>query len=476
MTFDFGLTESRTDNAGLVSEPLARSSWVSDASAGIRADYRGPTSTLMVDYRLHSLFYANQTVLNSNQRFLNSAANFDLLEKWLFLDAKAAISQQNRSAFGAATITGVPLTSANRIETTTYQLSPYVRGRVPQLVDYLLRFTSTDSRTSDGIIPVTRTDQWVGGIKNADGAARFGWSLDGDQMDVRSRSQSTRQDARLRATLMFAVDPLLHVSVIGGRERTDYASSARQGSNIYGAGIEWSPTDHTQLAAVGEKRFFGADHLVALTHRTPSTAWSFNSSKDVTVLPNQLAAASPGSVYSLMYDLLASAIPDPTMRADAVRRRLDENGLTSGAALSDSFITTQPYLNRRQEASLALLGIRNTITLTAALKEQQGLGPRTVSTNALAPTEDVRQLGFSASWAHRLSPETFFSLIFSRLHSEGLLDRSVETRQRLQSFFVSTRLGPKTSASMGFRQVRFESTVVNSYNERAFVCSLSLRF
>lgn len=472
---ELALTGSYTDNAALAADPFARKSWVTDAAVGLHADYRGPRSTLFLDYRVHGIFYASQSALDNNQRFLNALANLDLVEKWLFLDARANISQQNRSPFGVAGIAGVPVSTANRVETTTYQVSPYIRGRAGDLANYQLRFNGTDSRTNEGVIPATRTAQWVGRVKDAAAAARMSWALDGDSLEVRNSAIGSKQDARLRASLIFAVDPLLHISLIGGRERTDFAGPARANHNIYGAALEWSPTDHTQVAAVSEKRFFGNDHLVTLSHRTPRTAWSFTSSRDVAVLPNQLAAANPGSVYGLMYDLLAASIPDPYARADAVRKRFEENGLAAGAVLSDGFLSARPYLNRRHELSVALLGIRNVITLTAARREQRGLGTRVLFPGG-PPTDDVRQEGASASWAHKLTPYSSLTLTLSQLHSEGLFDAGLDTRQRLQSLFFVSQLGSRTSLSLGLRRVRFDSTVVNSYRENAMVCSLSVRF
>ena len=230
------------------------------------------------------------------------------------------------------------------------------------------------------------------------------------------------------------------------------------------------------MAAVTQKRFFGNDHLVAITHRTPLTAWRFTSSKEATVSANQLATSNPGSVYNLLLDLLASTIPDPIERAAAAQRKLEQTGIPATSGIQDGSLSVRPILSRRLDASVALLGSRNTITLNAGKHEQRGIDSSSLTPGIGAPIEEIRQFSANATWAYRLTPVSTMTLAVSHLHTEGLFTSNLTATQRLQSLFVVTQLGPHTFASIGLQRILFDSTVVNSYRENAFVSSLSVRF
>ncbi|MEP7154359.1 MAG: TIGR03016 family PEP-CTERM system-associated outer membrane protein [Betaproteobacteria bacterium] len=470
------LNERYSDNAALLSSSLARSDWVTDLIAGLRIEYRAARASAQVDYRIDRPFHREFTNLDNTQRFLNSHATLEAVEKWLFVDASATITQQNRSAFGVTNISDINNVSANRIETTTYQLSPYIRGDLGTVATYQLRLNEADTRTGETTFPDTKTRQWSGFAKNQPSSGWLGWAVDGSSLAVDNPTVGRRDDSRARASLTFEVDSQLHLSLSGGRESSDLDGLQRRNTNTYGYGIEWSPSQRTQFAAVTQKRFFGNDHLVLLNHRTALTAWRFSSSKEVAISTNELAGSNALSVNNLLLDLLASSVPDPAMRAAASRQRFDQTGIPASSGIQDGFLSVRPFLSERQEGSLALVGQRNTITFDVSYRKQRALDGNTVTPNGAAPVEEIKQLNANAVWAYRLSPLSTLKLVASRLYTEGLFLPSLNSTQRLQSLFFVTQLGPHTYASLGVQRISFDSTVLPSYRENAFVSSLSLRF
>jgi uncharacterized protein (PEP-CTERM system associated) len=469
------VTESYSDNVALVAGDLARSGWVTQVAPRFRADLSGARMKGFFDYRLDYTAFSSASRLNGTQRFLNSFAKVEAIEKRLFVDMRADISNQNRSVFGAAVTPGLSTPSANRIETTSYQVAPYTRGQVADIARYQLRLVESRVRANDAALPDASTTEWVGRMTNAAPSAKLGWAVDADALSLRTGASGTLADSRIRGSFIYALNPQMHLYATAGRETTDFAGPPRRATNTRGVGLEWSPSVRTQLSALHEKRFFGDGRSVVFSHRTPLTAWRLVSTKDAAVLPAQLAAGNTTSIESLMSDLLASAIPDPDARAAAVRRRLDETGITGTSALNSNFLSARPFVFRNDVASFALLGAINTMALMFTRREQRSFGASLAGGGSVGD-EDFRQTGFDANLAHRLSPRTTLTLTATTLRTEGLTATASRSRQHLYSVFLSNRVGPKTTASFGFRRVDFDgSTALESYRGNAIFGSVAIR-
>jgi uncharacterized protein (PEP-CTERM system associated) len=469
------LTESYSDNVSLLPGELARSGWLTEIAPRIRADLAGARVKGFVDYRVNYGVYAGESRLNGTQRFLSSLLKVEALEKWAFVEVRADISNQNRSAFGAAVTPGLATPSANRIETASYQLAPYVRGQVADIASYQLRLIESRVRANDVALPDMRSSEWAARMTNASPSAKLGWAVDANTLTLRSSASRTLADSRVRGSLIYALNPQMHLYAIAGRESSDFAGPLRRTTSTRGGGLEWSPSVRTQLSALQEKRFFGNGRSVVFSHRTPLTAWRLASTKDAAVLPSLLAAGSASSIESLMSNLLASAIPDPEARAAAVRRRLEETGISGTSALNSNFFTTRPVVYREDVASFALLGAINTIALLFTRREQRSFGAG-IAGEASVADEDFRQTGFDVNLAHRLSPLTTLTLTATTLRTEGLASTAARSRQHVYSAFVSTRVGRRTSASFGLRRVDFDgTTALESYRANAIFGSVAIR-
>lgn len=469
-----GLTETFTDNAGLTSPTLAKSSWVSELTPSIRIEHLGGRASVLIDYRLRSSFYSNQSQLNSNQNFLNASSTFEAVENWLYIDARSSITQQNRSAFGSAQLQNTSTLDANRVETNTYQISPYIRGRFADVAIYQLRLNETTTRTNEAAFPDTRTTEWIGVIGKAPASAPWGWSVTGNALEVRNSDVSNRHNNRIRASGIYAFSRQLRFSAIGGYERSDFASAESRSTSTRGIGVEWLPSDRTKLSATREKRFFGDGYNLLFTHRTPLTAWRFVTTKDVVVLSNTLTATSPGSAYELLYDVLASSIPDPAARTQAVRRRLQESATAESGNFSSASLTTNPFVSQNREGSVAFLGVRDTITVTFGRREQRDVAGS--APNLALQSADVLQRNWNVSWAHRLSPISTITAVFSSLRTEALSLGQTESKQRAESLVFTTRLSPRTTATLALRRTHFNSTALDSYLENALAGTILMRF
>lgn len=471
------LTETFTDNAALLPQPFARNSWATEVAPSLHLEHIGSRASVLLDYRLRSTFYSNQARLNNSQNYLNANSTFEAVENWLYVDARSSITQQSRSAFASTQLQNTSTLDVNRVETNTYQISPYIRGKFSDAAIYQLRLNGTQTRTNDVAFPDTKTTEWIGVVTNAAAAGKWGWLVSGNALAVRSADIGSRQDNRLRASAIYAFSRQLKFSLITGYERTDFGSTGIRSHTTNGLAVDWLPTDRTKLSGTREQRFFGDAYHLLVTHRTPLTAWKFVANKDVVVLPNTLTTISPGSVYELLYDVLSTAIPDPAARTEAVRRRLQESVTAENGNFSSAFLTLRPFVSQSREGSIALLGVRNTVTLTYSRKEQRDLSSSNVISSAIPQSNtDVLQRNWNVAWAYRLSPISTLTAVYSRLQSESLSPSPNESKQRAQSIVFTTRLSPRASASMALRRVHFNNTALNSYLENALVGTLLIRF
>jgi uncharacterized protein (PEP-CTERM system associated) len=144
-----------------------------------------------------------------------------------------------------------------------------------------------------------------------------------------------------------------------------------------------------------------------------------------------------------------------------------------------SIMSTQPFIQRMQQASVSLLGANNTVVFSVQRSSNQRLGTGVgLIDQDFLNTANIRQSGLSGSWAHKLTPHSSLTLNALTSRSQGDL-ATQDTRLRSLSLLYSTRLGARTTATVGLRQNSFENSGTgfgSSYDEHAITGSLSASF
>lgn len=466
------VNETATDNVAL-SSTHKQNDLISDINPGIHIEGSGGRSKLRFDYQLHNLIYAQDSSRNQTQNSLNALGTLEALENWLFIEASGIISQQSISAFGGTTSTTVNANvNGNTTETSTYRLSPYIRGVLGGVAEYQLRYNLSTTSTKAGQSFDSDTRELLATLKGATGLANLGWSLDASRMAIDYSNIRSNEVDRLRGVLTYQVDPQFRVSLIGGREANNFVSLDKESHTIKGAGFEWSPTERTLLSVNQEDRFFGPSKSISFSHRTSGTAWKYRQSKDVTVLPAQQQAVDLTDLFVGICTSLLPLNPGLTM-SDCVR------ALQSSPLLQGGFLSSGATLQQRRELSFALLGARNTVTFAATQSESQSLS-QTAGTGVLIGTDfanalNIRQRSASVNWSHKLTPLSTLTGTLSRLNSTGTGGgANIETNQTTINVNFLTPLGPKTNAGLGARRVVVDGTV--NYTEHALTGVLSHQF
>jgi uncharacterized protein (PEP-CTERM system associated) len=468
------LSETYSTNVGLTSGPTVEG-WISDLAPGIFIDGQGPRIKAHLDYGLHVLRYNGLPARDQHLNSLVSGAEVEAVQNWLFVDADANIMQRNRDPF-TATAADASSATANRSETTTMRLSPYIKGDVANLAAYQVRFATIYAKSDDESIASTHVDQWSASLNNFSGGAKLGWSLDGNTASTRNEVIGDKKDDRLSGRLIFEVPEDVHLSFSDGKERTNYTSVEEQTAATPGWGIEWAPDIRTQAAFQQEKRYFGTAHNLLVNHRGALIDLSYTDVKDVAILPTLLAASGQGTISDLMSDLLTASIPDPAARAAAVRSRLNQDAAVFNQAGDDNIQTSRFFIHHAREAAFAWITPRNTLTLKVSDRKQQVIGEAAVLPNNTDLVDNLHEINGTLSWDHRLTPRTSLNIIGSRRRSTGLTDSDLRAYQTTQTAAILYRISLKTFASLGVRSLKFDSTINGAFKEKAIAFSLTRTF
>lgn len=466
-----GITEIFTDNVGLASAD-PRSEQITQISPGVRVAVEGARLQAYFDYARNELLYAQDSSPRQSQNALTTFGTLEFLDSWAYLDFNGVISQQTISAFGAQSIDNTAV-NANRAEVSTYRLSPYVRGRVGDVANYEARYSRSVTSSDGSAFDVTTADAAI--RLAADRAfGKLGWSLDANRQTADYSGGRQAESERVNLGLSYAFTPQLAVSARAGRENSNYNSLQMQSDGTNGVSVSWSPSEVSKLSASLDRRPFGDAHNVSIEHRTARTAWKFTDARDVSTTPGQSAGASLGVIYDLLFSQFAYLEPNEVARAQLVNAYLQSNGISPDALVLSSALTSALSLQRRQDISLALLGVRDTITFLASRSESRRLDTVSSGVDDLSTSAVLRQRGFSANYSHRLTPEYSLGVLLSQQNTSGATSLQ-DSRLRLLSIQIMGKVGRKAAVSAGVRRVLY-SNVTAPYGETALTVSLTVQF
>ncbi len=466
------VSERYTDNVFLSSSGK-KSELVTQISPGISIRSNTGRLTGTFDYSLNEQIYARGTSGSQTQNALSSTLSLEAVDDFAFVDFNGTISQQSISALGRPSTDGSSL-NGNSTETSTFRLSPYLRGNLAGVVDYEVRYGWTSSRSAAASVSDITTTDTSARLSGSVRGGPLGWNAGLSSQDVKYSLGRTIQSDRLNGGLTYAFTPQLSGSLLVSRDSNNYTSAAKQTYGSAGVGLNWRISDRTTVAAQIENRSFGQSHSISISHRTARTAWRFSDVRDVANSPAQSGLTTIGTLSDLLFSQLSTLEPDPLKRAELVNRFMQDNGLRADAQVISNFLASTVSLQRRQEASFALLGVRDTITFVMNRGSNSNLGTFVTAFDDLSTNSVVHQSGLSVLYAHRLTPDTSMNVVVSRQSTSGSGGTSGTSLRALDLSF-SSRLGQRMSASIGARRVFFDSAT-NPYTETAVTGNLNVQF
>ena len=425
------------------------------------------------NYALTGILYARGSGSNALQQTLSAAGKAEAIENFAFVDATASISRQNISALGTQS-PDPSLRSDNQTQVSSFSLSPYVRGRLAGVANYEARLNYASTRSGGSSVGNSSTSGGSVRLGSDNSLSLLNWSVSMSRQLVNFTAGRDSESDQATATLTFSVTPELRFSARGGREINNYVSVERQGTNTYGAGVQWMPSKRTTLTADEDQRFFGRSHSIRFEHRTPRTVWAFVDARDVT---SGAAAAASGPLlteFDLLFLQLTSQYPDPIERARQTLIQLQLLGKNPFAIAPGGFLTAAVSAQRRQELSFGYLGLRTTVLLSAFQTQTSRLDPLSTAVDSLSGGASVRQRGVSLGGGYRLTPRSALNLNTTRTRTT---DSTTGARSDLVSITAgwTSQVGARANVSLSARRTVSEGAT-SSYNESALLGTLTLRF
>lgn len=434
------VSETFTDNVRL-NDTAKQSEQITEITPGIRINLSGGRVKTYLDYAASQVLYAQKASPNRQLNALTTYGSLEAIDDWAFIDFSGSISQQAISAFGTQSIDNTSL-NANRAEVSSYRLSPYVKGRFGNAANYEARYSRTLSANSaSGGAGSAVAD---GTVRLGGGSAfrSLGWTADASRQSVSYTSGRPTESDQVNLGLTYELTP--QFSLLGGvgQEANNYTSLNKQSTGTNSIGVAWRPSERTSLSARLSNRSFGEAHQFGFEHRTARTSWKFSDTRDVSSTPGQASV------------LLDSSTPVPTVVSQ--------------------FLTSALSLQRSQNLSFALLGVRSTLTFTATRSDINRLDTISSAQDDLSTASQIGQRGFSVSVQHRLTPDYSLTAQASQQTTTGST-RAQESQVRSFNLGLTGRVGQKTTATVGARHVVSEGGTV-PYTENALTGQLNVQF
>jgi uncharacterized protein (PEP-CTERM system associated) len=474
---DITVRETYTDRPSLTGG-AKDGDFITEVTPGLRIQGRGARFRANMAYRPSAIFYARNSRANDVANRLNAFANLEAVERFFFVDVFGNISQHFISPFAErpADITTI---SPNRTETRSYGISPYVRGEFARDFSYEARNRNTWTKASTGLLADAHTREWTARV--ASPIRRFGWALEYDDTRISFQGLGSRPDLETRlyrGRLFFQPDPELRLSASIGHEENNYALQQKRSYAIYGAGLGWRPTPRTTADLQWERRFFGSSRLASLAHRTRLTAWRVAYSRTASDYPREVLRLPPGDTAALLDAIFAARIADPIERQAAVERFLAATGAPEFLATPLAFYTQRIFLRDELEASVGLLGRRNSVTLTGFTSKSTSLtsGADTILPDAFAAGNRIRQQGVGLNFSHQLAPFTSAGAHARTTIARHLDAPTARTRNDYLALSLTHRLSPKTNVFGGLAYTRFHRRDTPTSDAKSAFAGLYHRF
>jgi uncharacterized protein (PEP-CTERM system associated) len=426
---------------------------------------------------LDALTYANGT---RNSRALPSGdltANLEAIERLFFIEAGISARQASDDVFAPRPDGG---SDFNTVTTTQYRLAPTLEGRIGSEVTYRVRSNNSWTQVSGSDTDAEGSYLGEHSVRIARRPAPFGWSVEAARSDTRfeAADQPSAVVDSGRISLLYAFTSTVNFGLRGGYETTNIVID-NQNQVIYGAELNWRPSERTDFSAFWEERFFGSSWNVRFNHRMPRLAWTLSFARDIASFPQTFLTLPPtNNVAALLDAAFTTRFPDPTERSRVVQDLIARQGLPPSLATQTPLFAQRISLVTTGNATIAYLGVRNSVALSAFHSRTEDLSDSIFSSTGIGGFTNVTQDGTSLTYTFQASPTLSANLTSGYTRSRGVgINEGLHSKQVSFRLQLTRQIAPKTSAFIGARTQKFDSNVdVESARENAAFVGLGHRF
>ncbi|MES2352564.1 MAG: TIGR03016 family PEP-CTERM system-associated outer membrane protein [Pseudomonadota bacterium] len=469
------LRETYSDNMNLAPAGQARSEFSTEITPGIAISTNGPRLNLALDYSLRQAFYTREADRRTQQ--LDAGGHAQVLQDWLYLDARASISQQNISAFGPQQIDTLQVTAnSNTVRATN--ISPYLQHYFHGLATVRLRYDY--DRVTSGRLLSVRSDRTNLQLTGDNGGQGWSWSLSADRQNIDDAAlpKVTMSDTTL--TLSYPFNSRLSGFVTGGYEKNDYHTNGTQPEGRHwSVGANWTPSPRTKIAASVGRRFFGNTYSLDADYRMRSMYWTVSYNEDITTTHGEFLSIPPTGLSDFLYQLWATRIPDPQTRLQTIKLFLLVSQML-GPNGNVNFFSHRYYLQKDLKLGTVYSTPRSALALTLSNTRRAAQTSSAIDSPLLGPDElaledHTRQSAAQAGWNWRMSPRSNVTVGASLSRVESL-STGRSDRNAAVTVALTQQLASKVSASVDLRHIRHTSNTGGNHRENGIGASVSMAF
>jgi uncharacterized protein (PEP-CTERM system associated) len=475
------LSETWTDNVGQQPPGQEKSQLVTTVRPGFTISNETPRLKLHADYHLSLYAYGGgrPAGTNGNSQSLTADAKARVLSDLLFLDANANIQQYAASAFGPGLTPGSDYLATNRNEVRSFRVSPYLRHNFGTLANVLVRYTYDNVHSDNAGLGNSSSNTLDASLSSGPTFRKIGWSLGATQQVIDDSVAGTSHITNANLGLRYVMSEQLTLTTGGGYDRYDYDS---QGGDTKGAswtaGLQWTPSARTSITASGGHRFYGPSYYLSAQHRSRGSVWNVSYNDAVTTSRSQFTLPSTVSTASLLDQLFSATIPDPALRAAAVRAYLAASGLPTSLPNAVNYFSNRFQLQRSFQATSTMRLARSSALLGIFKTRREAVSNENVdsalfgSQNSLL-NDNTDQTGVNASLSFQFGPRTQGTLSASAYKVESLsLGRTDHNRQL--SLYLTRQFASKLSGIAEVRHARGSTLATGDQKYTANSVSLGL--
>lgn len=469
-----------SDNAFMAPRGQERSDIILRTMPTIGVHRDGPRLKLKASYAPIVLGYVNGTASDTIVNSLNATGNFEAIEDFFFLEARALVTQSSLSPLGVQS-TGPASNSANRLESRTVTMSPYIQGRIPGGGSYRLRDDYSRQTYSTGGIGDTVTNRITASATDAPGTfVRFGGDASYTNVELGGFAATTSKIGRLSAS--FVTDPELTLAVNAGYEDNNYGQRTFSGG-VFGTNVGWRPSQRTTFDVGYEKRYFGGSFNVNFQYSTRLASFKLRAYRAEQELQNRATGTQLLDTRTLLDSSLASRFPDSANRAREVERLMQAGGLPATLSTPTSFLSNRVNRVEAFEPSVAIAGTRSTLLFSVFVRQTTPLSDNLTGgvADVFTTTSRIRQTGMGLTVTHTLASDLSFLAGLDLIKTRGALigaSNGQDSESKQQSFRTSLTytISPTTTATAMLRYTNVSSTAINDVRERAMTFTLAHTF
>ena len=208
--------------------------------------------------------------------------------------------------------------------------------------------------------------------------------------------------------------------------------------------LSWRPSAAVQASAAVGHRSFGDTHALDLEYHTPLVSVRLGSRRDISAVPGQVL---------------------PVLLVPA-------QGPVQGPVVVGNFVTTAVAVQNRQDLSVSLQGVRDTVTLGLSQSDNQRLDTLANTVDSLSSAA-VHQTGVNLEYSHRLTPRYTLGAQAGWQKATAAAGQPDSQLQEL-SLNLQSKLWRNGLASVGVRRAVF--TGATPYEENALTLRLTAEF